>query len=673
MPESNRSRDIVLLQSVGLARIVASWREIRQAKKVLVFDPYTLEDRRPEGRVNRLTWWLLRRLAGGQVSRVDRATRNRLGQLNLYASDVYVEAAMQRVRCMKSYQVLYKIVANDAVDRMYSRLLLPYIHAATQFYRFAEYLLKEEGAITLIPEDDDPWQTRRHFELKGAQFPRSIRMLNPWSVWRRRITALFMNGAVWPAVLIRHIFRSFHPGVPDQPVVNVPVVVPLVWKLSDKKRLQWDNESFFGGELNSHTVAFYYSSWRLTAEERAEQERLMSQRGIRWFDAVTLRADKSHRSEIYRLAASLAKALIQNPVALLMEPPAVVLASGFILSALLKELLFNRRVQYSVRVECADYEPNSVMRTIVANHFGRATVGVHHSANSLTHVFPEIRYLFMNRLCVWNERFRKAFGHHWDAVECMPIGNHRLDYVVQALKPESLGSLRTQIRSRWGIHGAVVLVTLPTHPADVEYQIPDRFPELYRGILQALEAIPELWVVLRPRSRKSLERYRGEPSLRSLMTHPRVIWDSVELSTYEWIAVADVVVGNSASSVVIEAGAAGKKCFSFDTEGLGEVTFGDYGADFVITKADQFVRAMKGALYGHPILDCEWERFAHEQTYFADGQNIQRFREAIWGLVVRVQRGDSYPDQPRKQQIPLEIETREVAVPIINEKVWHGM
>lgn len=641
---------LVVLQTVRLTRITASWHWIRQASNVVVFEPLTMGAVCAERWHERLAWRLLKMLASGKVQKIDPDTRNRLGYATLHTSDVYVEAAMVRVRAMHSYEVVRDLVGHAAVDRMFARLLLPRIQVTSQFYRFAEHLLKTHSTVILVPQDD-AWQTHRHFILTGAVIPWTVRWLNVFSRAGRRLAGLVINGAVWPAVLLRHVMRSFRPGRAQGSIVKVQVIIPLVWGLSEKSRrlqgesgevespkLQWDNESFLGGELNSQTVAFYYSAWPFTADRRAAQEGRMRELGIQWFDPATFQVDAKHWREVREFAVRAAWAVVRRP-RILMEPLTIVHISGLIVLGFLQELLFNHQVEYCVRVECADYDPQSVMRTIVANRFGRATVGVHHSANALTYVLPEVRYAFMNRLCMWHDGFQQAFGSCWNDIECVPIGNHRLDYVLQNLESERLALLRVHIRRRWGVTGPIVLVALPNHPSEVTYQNPERFEELYRAIKRTLDEFPQVCIVLRVRPMADWRRYLQEEPLQALSNHRRVIFDQAELSTPEWIAVADVVISTSTSSVIVEAGAAGKPCFSFDTDGRGEITFRKYGADFVMTTEEQFLRAVTGVLYGHPVLDCDWGRFAREQTYFADGQNIQRFRDAIWDLVDQVRRG----------------------------------
>lgn len=639
---------VLFLQTVRLPWVAAAWPWIRRAEQVWVFDPHTLGSRRRRGRLEGIARRVLRFAARGRVERVDRALRNHLGYLGREASDRYVETAMERVRRMRSYQITVRLIDHPAVDRMFCRLLLPQILLSSQFYRFAEWLLQNQKVenLVLVPADDDPWQTRQHFRLQGSRIPAAVQRLNRGQrVWRQTV-ALLLSGAVWPAVVLRHAARTFRFQHAPVAVVKTPVVIPLTWPLSEQRARKWDNESFLNGEgeLNRDRVAFFYSSWRLSPQQRAEQERLMRERGIRWFDPAAFRADPEHRREVLELFGTLVWALVRHP-SVFLEPLPVVWASGFIFSSLLRELLFNQCVRYDVRVDFADYEPNNVMRTIVANRWGRATVGLHHSANSLTYVFPEIRYLYMNRLCLWHEGFRKAFGHHWNPMECVPIGNHRLDFVLRAMQPERLGALRDHARFRWGLSGPLLLVTLPNHPEDVEYQNPARFLELYRGLLLCLEAFREVWIVLRPRNRQGWLHYLKEPMIQHLMAHPRVVVDQDELTTPEWIALADGVIGSSTSSVVVEAGTAGKKVFSFDTDGLGAVTFGTYGKDFVITRADQLLRVVRGILTGDPVLDCDWERFAREQTYFSDGRNVERLRSAIWDLAQQVQERGPLPIQ----------------------------
>ncbi len=639
--EEKLGRVDILLEKLSLFQVILAWTRIRRSGLIMLFDPFTIEAAKAEGRQERLSRWLLGRIKDTKLVQFDRQMRNRLGYLNNHASDLYVETVMAFVRQMPSYRIMRKIVAHEAIDRIYCRLLLPKISLKSQFYRLAEYLLKRQGKITLIPQGDDPYKIASHFDLKGALIPVSFRVMNViCGRLERLFTALFFNWVVWPTVFALHIIRSFRRN-PSRDPLRVPVVMPMVYGFpaedglvyfsNGRKNNGWSDASLLNGELNSHNVAFFYDLWKFDKKQRIIQQRLMADRGIRLFDPGAFSANSIHRLEVWNLMKVLTGSLFQEP-GIFIEPHEIVRASGRILHYLLRELLFNHNVDYRVRVEWGDYYPMSIMRTIVANRFGRSTIGVHHSANGLTYIFPQIRYLFLNRLCTWHEGFQKAFARHWNGVECVPIGNHHLDLVLEAMLPERLEGLRIRASRRWKISGCIMLVTLPEYPVGVDYQDPERFPELYQGILRCLQEIPGLWVVLRARSSRGWKDYLREPLVQKIATHPQVISDYEEFSTYEWIALADVVVGNSASSVVVEAGAAGKKCFSFDTMGLGEIIFGKYGSGFVLTKSEDLVYSVKAVLYKTPPLDCKWEEFAHDMTHFADGKNLKRFRDAIRGL-----------------------------------------
>ena len=638
-----------LLESLSLLHILTSWSKLRRTHTVTVYEPYIIVKPKPKRWNERLAWSLLKRLKGASVAKADRETRNRLAYYNNHDSDIYIESVIKRVRRMPSYRIMRQIVNHEAVDRIYSRFMLPKLNATSEFYRFAEFLLKKEDKIILIPTDDDYWNLSDHFNLEGACIPPQTKALNALCGWSRRISsALVLNVLVWPAVFAVHIAKRFRRKSHGR-AIKAPVIIPLLWGFPSedgvfhlregKIKWAWTSASLLGEGLTSDNVAFYYSTWPFEQKVRMEQKTWMKKRNIQWFDPANFVADKFHYQEVRRIAINILKSLLTKPL-IIAEPHEIVRISARILYYLLEELLFNSNVQYQVRVEWSEYLPVNVIRTIVANRFGRSTIAVHHSANGMTHAFPEIRYLYVNRLCLWHQGFREAYAHHWDAVECVPIGNHRLDYVIEALSPERLKELKLRISEQWNTTGPILLVALPNYPGRVGYQNAAHFPELYKGILQCLSEIPDLWVVMRARSPKGWQEYLlNEPLVRQIASHKYVISDYEELSTYEWIAVSDVTISTSTSSVSIEAGTAGKKCFSFDTKGLGEITFANYGSDFTLTKAEHLVRAVKGVLYGTPQLDCKWEKFAKDMTYFADGKNIARFQKAILDLMTKTEMG----------------------------------
>lgn len=584
----------IFLQSPSLFHVIFFYPLLLFAKSIIVYEAWSIIKPK-QGFAEKLAERLLKSLK--KVKKVDRELRNNTVFQSNRESDIYVEAIMERVRHMASYQIIREIVGHEMVDRIYARLLLPDVIKDSQFYRVADALKKD--TLTLIPTSGNP--SRRQFSI-------------------------ILNMFVWPGVFAFHLIKHLGKRFLD---IDKPIIIPIGWGFPDKNGLlssggkikrAWTSASILGEPLTKDNVAFYYGA-RSFNEEQKKEHRAWLKRYC-YFDPKDFAMNKKHIREVLKLIANLFKLSIKNPK-LLTEPFKIVRISGLIIYYFLEEMLFNHNVRYKRQVEWCEYLPQSIMRTIVANRFGRTTVGVHHSANDTTYVFPEIRYIFLNRLCVWNKVIEKAYAPFWNEFECVPIGNHRVDYVIKAL--EQVDILRAFVKKRWDITGRMLFVPLSNHPKKNIYQIPERFPELYKGLLRCLHEIPDLFIILRARTPNSWEDFLSEPLIKMLMMNKRVLTDYTELSTQEWIAVSDITLGLTASSAIIEAGVCGKHCLSFDTMGSGELVFGKYG--IVVNTAEGLVNIIKRILLG----EFKWNQgeFARDLTYFADGKNLERIQHTV--------------------------------------------
>jgi len=114
--------------------------------------------------------------------------------------------------------------------------------------------------------------------------------------------------------------------------------------------------------------------------------------------------------------------------------------------------------------------------------------------------------------------------------------------------------------------------------------------------------------------------------------------DMTNLTTYEWMALADIVIVPSISTGMIEAAAADKPCFSFDHLMLADRVYGRYGSDLILRTADDLIRVVRHAAVGFHGWDCRWDQLVTDYCYFTDGKNRDRFRWVILDAVEAARR-----------------------------------
>ena len=636
----------LLFESLNVCNLALTLLQIRTASRVILFRSYDIGSLRGPQHSKRLATWLVRIINPQvEVTNLEKEVLHPLAYLDNYESRAPVDDLAGQIRVSECWRMIQEVVRHDMLERMYKRYLLDLVLPTSQFYRYGKMLVADGVAVRLVPSAEDHLGIDKSFftgdELYGL-IPAGVRVFN------RTKRVIIVALSVLPlANLVRlsmgigyHLVKRGRRLRGRQATVEADVITPLIWGFADEqgldgradtqskaKRLEWDNSFIFRGPSDIGRVAVYFSDWPFTPIARARQSEFMTDKGIRYFDPDEFGLDWEQFRSVGRVIGKVIGHMLSKP-RILWEQPHLCGTSGRILYVFLEEMLFNRRVRFRVRMEWADYAAASVMRTVVANLFGRSTVGIHHNCPDGPYGFPQIRYTYVNRYCVWGKAVREMFGKDWDAMECETVGIPRLDAGVRAMDRRQ--QLEARYRERFRGKYPVVFVTLPNPPGNVSYQIEARFQEFWCGLVRCCEEFPEFSLVLRPRFQDHWQAYLCDDLVRRLMASARAVVDMAEFSTYEWIAISDLVITNSISSVGIEAASMGKRCFVFDSMGLATFVYGKYGEDLVLTTSTDVCRAIAGVFDESRQVKCDWERLATDYCAFNDGKNTDRFREVIW-------------------------------------------
>ena len=636
----------LLFESLSVCKLALTLLQIRRASRVILFRSYDIGSLRGPQHSKRLATWLVRIINPQvEIADLEKEVLHPLAYLDNYESSAPVDELAEQVRVSECWRMVQEVVRHDMLERMYKRYILDLVLPTSQFYRYGKKLVAEGVDVRLVPSAEDYLGIHKSFfsedELSGL-IPAGVRVFNRTKrVIRVALSVLpLANLARLTMGVGYHLVKRGRRGRGRQATVEAEVITPLIWGFVDEqgldgradaqsraKRLEWDNSFIFRGPSDIGRVAVYFSDWSFTPIARARQSELMTNKGIRFFDPDEFGLDWTHLRSVGRVIGKVIGHMLSKP-RVLWEQPHLCSISGRILYVFLEEMLFNRRVSFRVRTDWADYAAASVMRTVVANLHGRTTVGTHHNCPDGPYGFPQIRYTYINRYCVWGKAIREMFGKDWDAMDCATVGIPRLDAGFRAT--DRLKELEARYRERFRGKHPVVLVTLPNPPEKVSYQIESRFPEFWRGLLRSCEELPEFSLVLRPRFHDHWEAYLRDDLVRKIMDSERAVADMTEFSTYEWISLSDLVIANSISSVGIEAANMGKRCFVFDSMGLATFVYGKYGEDLVLTTSADVYRAIAGVFDEGREVKCDWERLATEYCAFNDGKNTERFQEVIW-------------------------------------------
>lgn len=581
------------------------------------------------------------------VEEVDREGLYRLGYYqNNRECDRDVDIAFDRVARSSSFRLMRWLLKEEAVEFFYRQRLLDLVRERTAFLRAVPLVIGGDDDGVAVPAGRDPYRLENRF-FSPADYARLVPpLLRALHRVRAGVARLLRGLLCWnllllaglPLVYLATLVARRGLALRAAPL-RVDVIAPLISGFAIqglvKGRRRHDDGHLIGGDLGADRLAFFYSDWAFSREERLAQEEAMRSRGIRHFDMRSLAPSLGYLRAAATVYLRLWAGLCRHPL-VLWEEPAILRMSAMLLYHYLRELLLVHTVAYKVAVEYRDYLSTHVVRTIVANRHGRLMVGMHHNAPDGPWGFPVIRYAHINRYCLWGEEFKRLYEPHWDRLQTCPVGPLRMDDVVEALREDRLRELGLIFAERFGgIRPLIVLL----FPGQSSINVPSRLEANLDGLRRLRDLREEFLVLCRFRNAGDLEFFRAEGLDEILARDPRIRVDMTELTTYEWFALSDVVIVNGVSTGMVEAVTAGKPCFSFDHLMLAEIVYGRYGRDIILKTGQDLVRVVRQARHGFIGWDCQWDQLAKDYCYFSDGRNLDRFRQVILDAVATVEQG----------------------------------
>jgi hypothetical protein len=637
----------VFFQQYSVLQTLLVFRQIASAKKIVFYHQSPTGEQLSAGWMRTLVVWLIRRINSGVA--IHEIDQEGLYQLGFYAnnleSDRYVDEVFSRCRRSASYGVMQDVINDVHVENFYKMRLLDIVINRTCFLRAIPQVLGVNQDGVVIPDSIDPDGLCRHF-VSDDQFRRAIpiqvrmlhRFLQGWGKIKTLRYLMYLVVFVPMRYLVLLVFQrgmTWHPAP-----LCADVVVPLIAGFSEKGlvrgRRRHDDSHLLDRELGPERVAFYFSDWAFSREEEDTQRKVMEGLGIRHFDPRTFRPSIGYIREAGRRCRAVWEGVSRRPQ-IIWDDPAFVYSSAALLHHHLNQLLFMHSVDFKVAVEFGDYSPVHVVRTMAANQHGRLTVGMHHNAPEGPKGFPILRYAYLNKYCTWGDELKKLYAPYWDGLQTIPVGALRVDFVAEAQREERQRELDQLYSRRYGGQHPLIVLLFPSFS---KLNVMKRINAMIDGVRKLGDLPGNFQVVCRFRSVSDLDRFRTMGLDSIMASDRRIVVDMTDLTTYEWIALSDVVIVSGVSSGMVEAAAAGKPCFTFDYVMLAESVYGRYGTDLVLKTAEDLVRVVKHAEIGFGGWDCRWNQIVKDYSYAVDGQSMDRYRAVIEDAVAAVEGGE---------------------------------
>ena len=624
----------ILFQSRSTLLALCAWRQIRRAQRIILFEHQGFLEERHLSRENRFfERWIQFIHRGATLSVLPQETLISLWHRNNMESDRIVERTFQTIRMSASMRLMQRLLKSQPIEAYYTIRLLPWILSETLFYRTA-HAVSSDCELVLIPSSDDPHQFHRDI-LGDNRWQQAVPGLVR-SVLKIRARIIRAAHAVSGTALIRLILYSLEPLIRlclrgrlsmKARQHRADILIPLATLFRDDKEAKWmghDMAFLLGGRLDASRCAFYFADWQLSRQEKERQKDLIAKQGFRSIDPDDFRGDPSFLGETARFCIQLWMGATRP--SLLAEDPRVNLVSAGLARNYLRELLFARSVEFKALVEFQDYSPVHVVRTVVANRYGRLTVGMHHANPAATAVLPVTRYSHINRLCVWGRAFVKMHEPHWNTRHLIPMGAYPSDFILSAQHSPRAQQLEERYRSSFGGIRPLIVFLFPSLGRHI---LASRVEELLSGLSLLRSLSGEFLLVCRFRNAPLKEEWLTRGLAEIMRSDSRIVEDSKTFDTYEWMGLSNFVISSGHSAAVIEAAAAGKPCAVFDQMLSGELVFGRFGKNLLLKTGDDLLRTVKKVQSGDISFQDGPAALAEDFSYFSDGQCIARFRQAI--------------------------------------------
>ena len=556
--------------------------------------------------------------------------------MNRLAVDV-VEASTDEINKSPIYRTILEIIHDDKIIKYYKAQLVKHLSARMLFFKIAKELIKKDkNQIFLVPayNDNEKMQEdlfgketlKPHF-LSGVFLANKIRIFFN-SIFQKIIFLLF------PLIYIISNFKNLKLGRIKKKKYDI--AVPVVYGfyngeiiIDGVKRIE-DDGYLYNTSITPGRIIHIFKHWKYPIEVEQYYKNAMDNKGIHYIDSKDFKINViflliAIKLQLKILKHALSKLLLhQNRYEYLKY------SNGIIKSMLKKHHEFEN-INFKVELIWHDYEPSHIVETILCNHQNKKTVGIQHGSTAGPYVFPHLCYDHLDIYCIRSHRHLELHSPFWNRLNVKKVGNYRIDYLTNIARSQLLiTSIKNKIASMYGEKKFIVLILLP---GPSEYNLMASWNEMYEALCELKSENIECNIFLRFRSVDHLEkthirRFKKLPDIDN-----RYIIDLMNFSTYELMAVSDLVISSSHSSGVIEAVSIKKKTFSFDYMRTAKHSFGKYGKDIILSLKEDVIKAVKNLENNYDGYECDWDLLRTEYNYHYDGKSLNRIRSAIWEIL----------------------------------------
>lgn len=545
-----------------------------------------------------------------------------------------VEGLTNDIKNSSIYKTILKIIHDENILKCYKMQIVDCISGRLLFFRVAKELIEDyKDGTYLVPAHND--NSRIQKELFGNEalnpciLPGSF-IINQIRNFSHKICALLIFSLIPSAYIFLNLKRITLKRINKK---RYEIAMPFIRGFHEGVKRGQDDGYLYNKTITPGHIIHIFNYWRHSSGVEKSYRNIMDRRGIPYKDIE----DYKININLIIIAAKIQFKIIRHFLLKLFfwhDRYEYISYSNRIIYWMLKKYLEFENVDYKVELIKHDYNPHHVVETILCNQHNKKTVGIQHGSTAGLYVLPRLCYVHLNKYCIFSDRHLELHAPFWNMLNFKQTGNYRIDYLVEISKDNSLmKSIKNKVETLYGYKKYIVLILFPSHS---ERNVIERWDTIFKALCELKSIDIDCNIFLRFRSIDQLEnthlrRFKNLPQMDN-----RFIIDQINFTTYELMAVSDMVISNSHSSGAIDAVSMNKKTFTFDFMGTAQYCFSKYGKDFILTTKEDVLNLFRNLENNFAGYDCNWDLLKKECNYYYDGKCLERLQQVVLETVEEV-------------------------------------
>lgn len=547
-------------------------------------------------------------------------------------------------------QTLIRILDDSDSVKFFQSKLIGDVASRLTFFAVAKHLSDSYGDTTkvwMIPSNSENAIFEEGLfdaENLWENIPKHLPWINSLRLFAIKYFWLFFMW-FWPLIFVVTFLRRIRWTEFRRPSYEVLMSVAYGVFRGTKVRLGTkrvhDDAYLYHENLPPGKIVHLFDKWPFARNVEKECKEAMREKGFAYCDIKELYLTVPFLKRIFSLEKILTAEMIKNRFYVRGSPYYLCFASAVAIHGIVEKYLQFENLDYKVEFIKDDYNAKHIVTSILSHKNGRKTVGIQHHVNAYD--CPSLHYVHFDRYITFGDLLEKSFSPHWDHLKLERTGRRNIDWMVHLLQDsEKMISLQNTIQKQYGKRKYIATIILPTgYYINSEHA----WEELYQGLQLLKKESLNFHLFLRFKTQSDLKQYNQLQRFVELaQTDSRFIVDHQMFTTYELLAISDLVIAPTASFSIWESLVKPAKVFSFDFIGTAAQYFPDYGKDFILKTREDFIRTIRGLETHFEGFDCQWDRLREDCNYHYDGKNLERIQKVIMETLQEM-------DHPPQQKI----------------------